>query len=343
MGSRAIRAIRGDAAGYPFALDDGDAESDEDFRGDPNRNKMNLFASVDIDDGNESSSSASLNSSDAHEAADDRDGHHVDVNSECQHVAGGQPPHSEGKCDENDLDALISAFQQRDVDTSKTSSTNWRSKGYPFSLILKGINFRDMDIELSMRLCLRHGGSDENDDNVRDQPALNRRRQHILLFGCARNNWPSPPKYLGGGIGMRTYTDLYDGVNSSEVPWPYSCDLKPLWFSFLHSDTFRKDNQLYQTIQNSGDVNALLSFVIQKPYHCPALLQLSTLLYQLNYTQEGLAFLRRCLWTYDMCALDSFVRAYRQGFGSFLDADKMENQTYFQASFKLMQVATRAG
>jgi len=157
-----------------------------------------------------------------------------------------------------------------------------------------------------------------------------------------------PPNYVGGGIGMTTYDDH----GPRPLPWPYNDSVgeqkghvtawtnEKRWFKFMHSDSYQKDLEDYEQIQASGDFNSLVLFVIHHPFVTDALLQLSTILYQTNHSQEGLSLLRRCLWIYESSSLLSFARQLDGG--SFMDADHHENSTYFQGLLKLVKVSNIA-
>jgi hypothetical protein len=145
---------------------------------------------------------------------------------------------------EDDLDKLIAEFESRDevIDDDKPSAA-W------FHVICSNLDTRDLDIDYVMRTSLLGGAEDST-----------RRSRQSFLFGSARDGWPKPPHYIGGGMGMTTY----DKEEGSPLPWPYHHQKdaslvedppwhdRKQWFTFLHSDTYQKDLKDYQQIQNSG-------------------------------------------------------------------------------------------
>ena len=141
----------------------------------------------------------------------------------------------------------------------------------------------------------------------------------------------------------------YDDIEPRSLPWPYSTTLEDApdlhdpkkWFTFLQSDTYKKDLQDYERIQNSGDVNALALYVAHHPFIVEALLQLAMVLYRTNQSQEGLSLLRRSIWILECSSLSSFRPL--QGKACFLDYDQGENAPYFLALFRMMQVSGMVG
>jgi hypothetical protein len=124
------------------------------------------------------------------------------------------------------------------------------------------------------------------------------------------------------------------GIDASEVDEKH-------WFTFMYSETYQQDCEDYRQIQQSGDLNALVMFVAHHPFVTDALLQLTTVLYQTNHSQEGLSLLRRCLWIYECSSLLNFTREL--DCRAFMDHDQKENSTYFRALFQLVQVSNIAG
>jgi hypothetical protein len=332
MSSRAIRAIRGDNALLPLESQDSSDDEDESQQ---NRTGK-TFASIAFEDDDDSSCDAS-------ESDDEKEMSDKNIEAKEEEIqrnldASLEPSIPE---EEEDLDALISEFQQHDT-MEGAQRKQAAVANSPFSIILRGTDIRDMDIEWSLRVALLDGA---NETSAAQAPTTQRQRR-IVLFGPARDGWPSPPRYVGGGIGMKTYVEL----DSKHVPWPYSevsadnsMFAPSRWFQFTHSDTYQQDCTDYEVVQNTGDFNTLVWFVIHHPFNCQALLQLSSVLYQTNHSNEGLALLRRCLWVYESSALHSFVRDHMNGYMGFMDATVRENQTFFAAMFKLFQVANIAG
>lgn len=241
------------------------------------------------------------------------------------------------KEEEEDLDAILAEFESKDeaVEEDSKPSAPW------FHTIVANMDARDLDIDHVMRTSLM-GGSEEG-----PSAAASRRSRQSFLFGPPRDGWTRPPHYLGGGIGMTTN----DNVDDFQVPWPYSapCHDDNLmqaseqwqdpkhWFTFLHSDTYKKDLEYYERIQNSGDVNALALFVAQHPFVVEALLQLAMVLYRTSQSQEGLSLLRRSLWILECSSLPSFRPL--DGPLCFMDYGQPANAPYFLTLFRMIQIS----
>jgi hypothetical protein len=143
---------------------------------------------------------------------------------------------------EEDLDQLIAEFESRDevIEDTKPIAA-W------FHVICSNLDTRDLDIDYVMRTSLLGGAEDST-----------RRSRQFFLFGPARDGWPKPPHYIGGGMGMTTY----ENEEGRELPWPYHQKDASLgepqwhdrkqWFTFLHSDTYQNNLKEYERIQNSG-------------------------------------------------------------------------------------------
>ena len=245
--------------------------------------------------------------------------------------------------EEEDLDAILAEFESKDVaaeaDDSKPSAP-W------FHVLVSNVDTRDLDIDYVMRTSLLGGTEDVT------APATSRRSRQSFLFGPPRDGWVRAPHFVGGGIGMNNYCDVEGG---RQLPWPYSSSVEDEsltemyeqwqnpknWFTFVHSDTYRKDLDDYERIQNSGDVNALALFVAHHPFVVEALLQLAIVLYRTNQSQEGLSLLRRSLWILECSSLPSFRPLH--GASCFMDYDQPENASYFLALFRLIQISGMQG
>lgn len=242
--------------------------------------------------------------------------------------------------EEENIDALLDEFRDQDIrgEDVKDQPTITSNNVDYFNVILKGLDCRDLDVDYCMRNALL-GTS----DTTAPLPARRMGTRQSPLFGPARDGWTRPPHYVGGGIGMTTYDQ-----QARNIPWPYnqvettsSYADRTRWFCFMHSDSYERDCRDFEIIQQSGDLNALVMFIVHHPFVTEALLQLTSVLYQTNHSQEGLALLRRCLWIYDCSALLSFTR--KLDADKFLDIDQPENRTFFCALFKLLQVSHMAG
>ncbi|GKY91353.1 transcription factor 25 [Mayamaea pseudoterrestris] len=326
MSTRAIRAIRGEASLLPVESQE---SSDDDEDDDDVAPSKSAFASIAFDDDDDSFNSSQEESEDNVKQSD------LEKDNDSYNDLKQEQSVSDAESEEEDFDALISEFQLQDAKENSLPSAQSAVPKSPFQLILRDIDVRNMDIEWSLRVALREGAHETS--------AATTRQRRMLLFGPARDGWPRPPRHVGGGMGMKKYTDL----DNKDIPWPYNAETSTnssaRWFQFTYSDTYQQECNDYETIQSSGDFHALVWFVIHHPYNCPALLQLSRVLYQTNHSSDGLAFLRRCLWVYESSALHSFTREHLNGNMGLMDAEQAENQTFFAAMFKLVQVAHVAG
>lgn len=373
MSARAIRALRGDNDALltvnPQTTGDHDDDDDSSVEDIPRKQpRFSSFAMMDSDDDD-----------DEDEDDDDDDDDDSSISEASEQVNGGDKmgrsvpatdPASEGADDrerkaereesgsEEDLDELIDEFRAQDVKDTKESAlcdesspSSGSLQSSIFGVVLSGLDPRDLDVDASMRNALM--GIGDNDDGIASNRPRRGARQ-ILLFGPPRDGWVKPPHYVGGGIGMSTYDQQPD---APQIPWPYNVAkdgdkerIDPYktsladpkwWYLFRHSDNYVRDCEDYKVIQQSGDLNALLMFVVHHPYVTEALLQLTTVLYQTNHSQEGLALLRRCLWIHECSALLNFTRVLDGR--ARMDVDCVENGPFFKALFKLVQVSYIAG
>jgi hypothetical protein len=239
-----------------------------------------------------------------------------------------------------DLDALLREFEEKDSQLfpQQLSGEGATSESFsPSAVLLAGLDTRDLDFEASMRNALLGGASEGPTRRVKGVR---------LLFGPPLDGWVSPPRYVGGGMGMTTY----DQEVERKMPCPYNRDSggedesdaeRKRWFAFQHSDSYQRDCDDYGVVKQSGAVNDLLMFVAHHPFVTSALLQLSTALYQTNHSQEGLALLRRCLWIYEKSALLSFTKQLNGN--ALMDGKQPENATFFLALYQLIRVSYMAG
>jgi Transcriptional repressor TCF25 len=330
---------------------DDDNESDEDDV-DPVANKpptSNAFAMMSNDD-DDSSDESSSSSSSSH--------HHNDEEDKTTTAPAAKPSASTTDEQVEDLDALLQEYQLKDKQDGRqgyeiTASENKSSSNY-YSIITAGMDPRDLDIDHVMRSSLM--GSGEKVEVSHKSRSSRRGNRQIPIFGPPKDDWPRPPHYVGGGMGMDSYHDLEKTEDESapplELPWPY-CDMKEKdprcppttqWYQFLFSDSYQRDLYDFETIQASGDANALAMFVAHHPFIVPALLQLSEVLYQTRQNQEGLAMLKRSLWVFECAALNSFLKMDEDdGRNAFMDYSVEENRHFFEALFRLMRVSHVGG
>ena len=245
-----------------------------------------------------------------------------------------------GKCDEvneEDLDILLDEFRERDkmdANQKSVSSANSMETRSDFHVLVKDLDQRALSIDWSMRNALAVSSTPPPSTST-----TRRGNNRVFLFGSLTDERRQlrPPSYIGGGIGMTTYDDLTNGNHS--IPWPYrTMTSRSDWFTFINADSYSRNLEDYQYIQNTGDPNSLVLFVAHHPFVPDALLQLSSILYQTNQSQSGLSFLKRCLWVYESAFLVRFQSAPVR----FMDSDKQENRSFFEALRCLIQVSSIA-
>jgi hypothetical protein len=247
-----------------------------------------------------------------------------------------------------------------------------------YDILLKSFDVKDLDYQYTMRTSMLHyttnnntGGGNNNVDDERttSQQQQQQQRKVLTLFGPPMDGWIRPPRYVGGGIGMSTFDSIKNNNNSISPPWPYNEILslnrttntdmsttaattttmstiiknQKRWYTYIRSDHANRDLQDYYTIQQSGDINALIMFIAHHSYVPEALLQLSNVLYQTNHTAEGMALLRRCLWIYESSSISSFIQHIMYGHVYFIDIDRKENTTFLKALFRYIQISYIAG
>jgi hypothetical protein len=236
----------------------------------------------------------------------------------------------------DNLDAILEEFKIQDVETDEIQTPE-EDKASFFDIITSRMEGRDLDIDYVMRTSLL--GSNE-DSATRS----GRRGRQASVFGPPRDNWPRPPRHVGGGLGMASYD-----TEPQLLLWPYSdmkegddrCPGPDRWFKFMYSDSYKRDCEDYERIKASGDPNSLALFIAHHPFVVEALLQLSTVLYQTNQSQEGLSLLKRALFVYECASLNSFLRI--EGRVGFMDYDQKENELFFLTLSRLARVSHVAG
>lgn len=260
-----------------------------------------------------------------------------------------------------DLDALLQEYTLKDKQEGKlsTAAATGTASSFPnhnyYRIITAGMDPRDLDIDHVMRTSLMMGSTEEtsSSNNLKARSTRRGGNRQIQMFGPPKEEWPRPPHYVGGGMGMATYGDLEkDDDILLELPWPYSdmkesdprCPPTSQWYQFTFSDSYQRDLQDFEMIQASGDANALAMFVAHHPFVVPALLQLSEVLYQTRHNPEGMALLKRALYISECAALNSFLKMEGDdGRIAFMDYTVEQNQAFFHALFRLMRISHVGG
>jgi Transcriptional repressor TCF25 len=237
----------------------------------------------------------------------------------------------------DDLDTILEEFKSQDSHVETAGVASDQKNVSRFAIIMSGMDQRDLDIGHVNRTSLLG----------RTEPVSgtsNRRGRQAYIFGPPSDGWPRPPRYVGGGLGMTSYENEFH-----PLPWPYRdmkegddrCPGRERWFKFTQSDSYVRDCEDFVMVKNSGDPNTLALFVSHHPFVIEPLLQLSTLLYQINQAQEGLSFLKRALWVFECASLNSFLKV--DGSASMMDFELAENERFFAVLFRLVRVSYVAG
>ncbi|KAG7346622.1 inositol-pentakisphosphate 2-kinase [Nitzschia inconspicua] len=361
MSHRALRRMRQEREPQFLALQDNNNSSDEssDDDAEPVSSKPSTaFAMIDDDDDDDDDDSSS--SSKPNPRSSSAENYAMDAATTAT-AAKNVSITKKQSIDEqvDDWDALLQEYQLKDEERQQGQDpvTNNGTKSVPnyYGIITAGIDSRDLDIDHVMRTSFVGGntGSDNQSSNSKPRSSRRGNRQNFV-FGPPKDNWPRPPHYVGGGMGMASYDDLQkEDTNSSpiHVPMPYyhmeEDDLRrpPLsqWFQFTFSDSYHRDMDDFETIEESGDANLMAMFVAHHPFIASALLQLSKVLYQTRQNQDGLALLKRCLYVLECAALNSFLKMEAYGRTALMDIFVEENYPFFHALFLLMRVSHVAG
>lgn len=340
MSHRAIQRLRRerDAERVQSVEDYSDDSEDED-KAPPK--KSNVFAAGMFDD-SDSSSSESEDSDDDSENGDKSSSAEHNYHAKTKEI---RPPQTkeEEPSELEDLDALLEEYKLQDEEQEEKAQTTEGEPGSShYDPIASNMEIRDLDIEAVRRSLF--GGADGGGGG----PAGRRTQRQLNVFGVPVDNWPRPPHYVGGGIGMKTYNDDTK-VSQCSLPWPY-CDMKEgdprcpprqNWFRFHYSDSYQRDCQDMKTVVASGDPNALALFIAHHPFVVEALLQLSIVMYQMNQSREGLSFLKRALYVLECAAQNTFLRVAERC--ALMDCEQHTNKPFFSALFRLMRVAYVGG
>ena len=346
MSHRALQRLRQER--QPEILtslgDDDDSDYDDDDEEDQHEpKKTNVFGAAMFND------DSSDSSSDDDSVEDSVDDPKNDADLKCSVNEDHKPFNADAQADADadadveNLDELIKEYKVQDETQEENIATiDDEQSSFYYGVIMSGIEVRDLDIDFVMRTSLL-GESTESSGSG----SSSRRRQNTL-FG-PKTNWPRPPHYVGGGIGMRSCEEVSSSSSGYVLPWPY-CDMKEKnmrcpspknWFEFIYSDSYQRDYRDLETIIASGDANNLALFVAHHPFVVEALLQLSTVMYQMNQSQEGLSLLKRCLWVFDNIVPKSFMDVKNRS--AFMDYQKHGNKQFFATIFRLIRVSYVAG
>ena len=340
MSHRAIQRLRQEREAQldPDANSDDESEEEDEGEFTAPVKKTAFVAMIDDDSSSEEDDESSSSSDEKDQGA------------EAEETSPSPPSGAKPKSEDNkepveeDLDDIIEEFKAQDMDPGGGEDSDGGGDNYApsfYGVITSNMDVRDLDVDYVMRTSLLGGTA--GSDPASSRGSANRRGRKNFIFGPPRDNWVRPPTIVAGGMGMTTYD-----AEPRALPWPYS-DMKEgdsnpgpeRWFCFKYSDSFERDCQDYQRIKATGDPNALAMFIADNPYVTEALLQLSTVLYQTNQSQEGLALLRRSLWIYECAALSSFTKM--DGKTCLMDCGQRENLFFFLSMFRLVRSSYAQG
>jgi Transcriptional repressor TCF25 len=357
MSHRALRRMRQEREPQLVVADD-ESEDEDDVGATQNTRTINAFAMINdsssSDDDDDDDDDDDSNASSFKDDKNDKEKKKISPSTKLTSSVNYESTTTEVQ----DLDALLQEYRLKDktedIHTDKSNNTVVSSSSLDYySIITAGMDPRDLDIDHVMRTSLLGNTTSYVTTTSSKTRLLSRRGNYqIFLFGPPKEEWPRPPHYVGGGIGMVSYDDWNQDESNTPLstPYPYSdlkendewCPPTSQWFKFSFSDSYQRDLQDYETIQASGDANTLAMFVAHHPFIVPALLQLSEVLYQTRQHQEGLSMLKRSLWVLECAALNSFLKmdGPRKGFLSY---ELEENQPFFDAVCRLMRISYMGG
>lgn len=329
MSHRAIQRLRQEREPELPPVDSDDSEDDDEEE----PPKKSGFAMMMDDSDSEEESSSSEEEEDDTDVTDQKA---MQSDSVARASESDDPPEEQKQ---EDLDTLLEEFMNKDEGIEDTVDTNEDDiVAIHYGILTKPMEEKDLDIDFVMRTSLL--GSTE------DSSRTNRRGRQAQIFGPPRDNWPRPPHYVGGGMGMTTYSNQKD---PPALPWPYSemkegderCPSLDRWFKFMYSDSYNRDRADFEMVKSSGDPNALGMYISHHPFVVEALIQMVTVLYQTNQSQEGLSLLKRALYVYECAAPNSFLKV--EGHHGFMDYEQPTNDLFFAALFRLIRVSHVAG
>jgi len=136
---------------------------------------------------------------------------------------------------------------------------------------LFAVDSKQLDIDVVMRrrfggLALQDQGNNQGGQQQRGGRNLLRTTKSILtkrlMFGSPKLDWPlKPPTFISGGMGMTKVTNSETSVFTE--------------FKFEWSSDYKRLQDKFNSVQNSGDANLLVMFLAQNPFHIDGLLQLA--------------------------------------------------------------------
>lgn len=389
MSARALRRLREEEndAILNINADDSDEEEYESEDDNQQAKRSQAFAFM-MDDSSSSSSSSDEESDNDDENDDEGDDDDDDEEDEDKDeppsstkaskksgvgkdaAATGEQPQQE----EEDLDAILSEFQEEIKSSTEESNTKRVHVLEPtkYSIVLYNNEARDYDIENALRNMLHGTTHSDKSKKTNHNNTHKNRRNKTNLFARQRDAWgKKPSSYIGGGIGMQM-TWLKDIPTSSttttteiNVPWPY-CDetIVPRdiqqWYTFDRSSTYQdRIEDYHKYIANTGDINTLAMYIADNPFVVEPIFHFSMFFFSIGENDRGMELLKRILWVLESASLSSFLYGHENdktihlmdywgdddddGDDNGGDKGDNKNQVFFSALFRLAQTSCMVG
>ena len=346
MSSRVLRRLRerndtGDdgLAEVKEDIDDEDYESDDD-----NHGREAAFHLM-LDD--DSDTSSSDEEDEVIKNSDDLPGSKTDVKDD--------DISSSLNNDDEDIDAILSEFKEQGIEAlDGNGHDSKRSFDAKCAVVLHGNDSREYNLDNTMRNML-NGTTDV--ETLNDQRQGKRRSKHSQsIFARQRDSWGKrPSSYIGGGLGM---DQLDNSKDKNEIPWPYNADRDndsgefitiptemQQWYTFQRSNTYSDRVREYQNyIANTGDINTMAMYIADNPFIVEPMFHFAIFFFSIGENEKGMQLLKRILWVMECASYGSFLHGHeRDDEVHLMDFYRGENQTFFQALFRLAQTSCMVG
>jgi hypothetical protein len=346
MSSRVLRRLRerndtGDdgLAEVKEDIDDEDYESDDD-----NHGREAAFHLM-LDD--DSDTSSSDEEDEVIKNSDDLPGSKTDVKDDDISASLNN--------DDEDIDAILSEFKEQGIEAlDGNGHDSKRSFDAKCAVVLHGNDSREYNLDNTMRNML-NGTTDV--ETLNDQRQGKRRSKHSQsIFARQRDSWGKrPSSYIGGGLGM---DQLDNSKDKNEIPWPYNADRDndsgefitiptemQQWYTFQRSNTYSDRVREYQNyIANTGDINTMAMYIADNPFIVEPMFHFAIFFFSIGENEKGMQLLKRILWVMECASYGSFLHGHeRDDEVHLMDFYRGENQTFFQALFRLAQTSCMVG
>ena len=167
------------------------------------------------------------------------------------------------------------------------------------------------------------------------------------VFGPPSEDWPKPPSFAAGGVGMSRLSSAAHAVKGKAAAPVLKTDGGE-WYAFEWSQEYLFLCAQFQYIESAGDANLLVMFLTHFPYFHRGLFHLAVLYARLGQLEKAVELSRRALFVFDYASLESFRSAVLGGKGSScvcrMDPAASEcNQDYFAAMALHMRICNALG